>query len=300
MSYAFSFSDIELILAKTALARTGTRSAPVLSTTYGTNPEHREFRSLILNYLSGLLKFPEIDTGAKETEMRLRIALHLACPEAVNYDSKRSEPRWALVQSYLEENFLFSNDETEHIARLVSQVLDEWDIQRVRGLETRRPKLLERQKYRCACCHLDFSDRDRIFREEEESLLGISDPYKPYFDGTGVVAAMSPQVDHISVVSRDGTNFSDNLQVLCGMCNLGKGDGTGVRSSTELEYSHFQVKSIPRGHRIGLFYYRLKMDGFSCSSCGSINHELTIRMVRPKGLNVLTNLKSICYSCLTS
>jgi hypothetical protein len=168
--------------------------------------------------------------------MRLRVALHFSCPDAVDYDHKRPEPRWALIKKHIEECFTFEPNETERISRLVATVLDEWDVKRVHGLATRRSKLLERQNHRFASCHIDFLSKARVNQEELESLEGTSDPFKPYFDGNGVADAMRPEVDHISVVSRDGTNLSDNLQILCGLCNQGKSDGTGVRTSKELEY----------------------------------------------------------------
>ncbi|MDT4850723.1 HNH endonuclease [compost metagenome] len=111
---------------------------------------------------------------------------------------------------------------------------------------------------------------------------------------------MSPEVDHIMAVSKDGTNQSDNLQVLCALCNRGKGDGGGVRSTSELRYCHLPIEDVPRGHRMALLYYRLAMDKFTCTACGSKDKELTVRMDRSRGLVTLTNLRSICYACIAS
>lgn len=230
--------------------------------------------------------------------MRLRIALHFACPDAVRYDRRRPEPRWKLVFAHLRANFSFGEAESERLARLVAVVLDNWDARRTRGLENRRLKLLESQGYQCNCCHLSFADPERICREEAAALAGESDPFKPYFDGDGVAATMEPQVDHIHVVSRDGTNQSDNLQVLCALCNQGKADNSGVRIVREWEFGHLPIAQVPRGHRMSLLYYRLKMDDFRCTRCQSETNELSVRLVRNDGLVTLTNLRAICYRCL--
>jgi len=298
MSNAIQIGDIEILLATTALQRLSRNQQISERSAYGRPPIQGDFKNLILDYLANLLRLSEIENGAKETEMRLRVALHFSCPDAVDYDHKRPEPRWALIKKYIEECFTFEPNETERISRLVATVLDEWDVKRVHGLATRRSKLLERQNHRCASCHIDFLSKARVNEEELESLEGTSDAFKPYFDGNGVADAMRPEVDHISVVSRDGTNLSDNLQILCGLCNQGKSDGTGVRTSRELEYCHQPIAEIPRGHRMALLYYRLKLDRFICTNCESTSNELTIRMEREKGLVILTNLRSICYRCL--
>lgn len=292
-------SDIELILARTALARVSESVGASRSAAFGREPDQRAFKTLTLDYLSALMKLPEIDYSARETDMRLRVAMHLSCPAAVDYDSLRTEPRWAVIQAHLRQHFPFTDEESERVARLVATVLDDWDARRQRGLELRRSKLLERQGYRCASCRLHFADSTRVSREEAAALSDTADPFKPYFDGNGVQAAMAPEVDHITVVSKDGTNRSENLQILCALCNQGKGDSSGVRSSRELQYCYMPIEEIPRGHRMSLLYYRLKMDRSTCASCGSQRDELTVRMERDGGLITLTNLRSICYSCLS-
>jgi len=233
--------------------------------------------------------------------MRLRVALHFSCPSAVNFDNARTNlTRWGLIKDHLVNNLSFNNDEeAEKIAHLVARVLDDWDISRRRGLQTSKNRLLRKQNYLCACCHLNFSDPNRIQFEEENALTNRTDLYKPYFDGEGVSLAMSPQVDHKTVVSKDGTNQSDNLQVLCALCNQGKGANSGIRPSKELTFCSLPISEIPRGHRMALLFYRLMMDENSCTQCGSTSNELTLRKVHEDGLITLTNLKSICYSCLS-
>lgn len=290
---------IDYLLAEKALERLDPVTNLSETSSFGTSLDGQKFKTLLLDFLSDALKLPSIEYSIKESEMRLRIALHFSCPDAVNFiNGATSSTRWGLIKNHVEKNFKFTSDEAENIARLAAKVLDDWDTTRKSSLQTRRNKLLQRQNYRCACCKLNFNDKIRIGKEEELSLNDIADPYKPYFDGDGVTLAMSPQVDHKTVVSKDGTNKSDNLQVLCGLCNQGKGANSGIRPSRELNYCYLEIKDIPRGHRMSLLFYRLMMDQSICSTCGSDVNELTVRKIHEDGLIGLTNLKSICYICL--
>ncbi len=297
MKTSYSAGDIEYFLADASLSRLERAPQATGKATYGALPDGERFKAWAIDFLASLFGLPAIELSARETEMRLRIALHFSCPEAIIYDPSRPEPRWRLLFTYIKESFAFTEVESESLARLVAIVLDDWDVGRANGLRSRRPRLLERQGYRCNCCHVPFDDADRTAIEEAAALSGTSDPYKPYFDGSSVKDAMEPHVDHIAAVSRDGTNQVDNLQVLCALCNQGKGDNSGIRVARELELGHRSIREIPRGHIMALLYYRLMMDRFACSMCGSKTNELTVRPRRPEGLNILTNLKAICYEC---
>jgi hypothetical protein len=290
---------IDYLLAEKALERLDPNKELDNSSSFGSNLDGQKFKSMLMDFLSDALRLPAIEYSIKESEMRLRIALHFSCPAAIDFDNgATSYTRWGLIKKHIEKNFNFKSDEAETIARLTAKVLDDWDTTRKNSLQNRRNKLLQKQNYLCACCNLNFSDKDRLIKEEESSLENKSDPYKPYFDGDGVSLAMAPQVDHKTVVSKDGTNKSDNLQVLCGLCNQGKGANGGIRPSKELIYGHLDIEEIPRGHRMALLYYRLMMDDNQCSTCSNDKKELTVRKVYEDGLISLTNLKAICYECL--
>jgi hypothetical protein len=293
--------SIDYLLAEKALERLDPTSDLSEVSSFGGSLDGQKFKTLLLDFLSDALKLPSIEYSIRESEMRLRIALHFSCPEAVNFNNgATSLTRWGLIKKHIHKNFAFSPEESEKIARLCAKVLDDWDTTRKSSLQTRRNKLLQRQNFRCACCNLNFNDKERVAKEEELSLIENADPFKPYFDGDGVTLAMAPQVDHKTVVSKDGTNQTDNLQVLCGLCNQGKGANSGIRPSKELMHSHLSVVDIPRGHKMSLIYYRLMMDQSKCSSCSSDVNELTVRKICEDGLISLTNLKTICYDCLNS
>jgi len=296
--------DIDLLIAEKALERSYTPNSDLnnLASSFGGNLDPQRFKSLILDFLSDILKLPTIESSIRETEMRLRIALHFSCSAAINFDNaSTNSTRWGLIKDHLVGNLAFSNDhDAERIARLVARVLDDWDISRIRGLQTSKNRLLKKQNYLCACCHLNFSDPTRLQKEEDLALCNKADQFKPYFDDDGVSSAMAPHVDHKTVVSKDGTNQSDNLQVLCALCNFGKGANSGIRPSKELDYCCLPVNEIPRSHRMALLFYRLMMDENSCTKCGSKTNELTVRKVHEEGLVALTNLRTLCYYCITN
>lgn len=288
--------NLEAFLAESIIGPGKFQSAG-LRPAFRNYPDLNYVRQWSNQYVSDLLNLSEMYNPVVMSESKLRIALHLSPPKAVFYDPKANTARWEIIYHYLENEFTFPLAITEKLARKVASILDQWDSSRNSSISHKIGYLLEKQKFKCATCHVPLKNKTRIEFEEQNALSMACDPYKPYFDGTGVETALSPVVDHINPVSRDGTNYVDNLQALCHLCNWGKSSGMGIPVAREMEFSHLDISEIPRFHRAQLLYYRLLIDSFRCAHCQTSDSELTIRKVRPSGVNALTNLVSVCNSC---
>ena len=213
-------------------------------------------------------------------ELRLRVALHFAPIDAISYDRKNPRPRHRIIRDHLQGDFQRTGPIVEQLARDTAKVLDEWDATRVR-VAANAEELLRRQCGRCAHCGVVLWPTPRPHRE--------SDPFKPY-----VLAAdelLSPEVDHIEPISGFGTNRSENLQVLCRLCNQGKGDGLGLSVRAEAQYAATSIEDIPGPHRMRMFYYVLDRYGRNpVSGRTARDCELTIRPIRVRGGYVRSNL----------
>ncbi len=244
-----------------------------------------------------IFEFKRSSSDRDLREVKLRIALHLSPPDAIDYDPANLKSRKSLIRRFLQDEHKFEASSAEGLARHIASLLDDWDADRDHALSKYRDHLVLRQDSKCALCKLKFGDEERIRKEEEAGLSDLADPYKPYFDGDGVHPYMDPVVDHLKAISVDGSNRIENLQALCGLCNSGKGDGLGVRVSDELGRAAMPVAKVPRFHRMRLLYYRLQMDDGICTLCGNSSNELTVRPKVSSGPFCLTNLRSVCRGC---
>ena len=288
--------DWEILLASISLTPLRNPKQTSKTGVFGEISDESRLRNVSADYLHGLLRFSKIEQSMRLGDLRLRIALHFSPPEAVSYDRRRTEQRWKIIFENVRAVFEIPRELAEKIARLCAVTLDDWDTQRRHGLVDYRSKLLALQGNRCACCILPINS-ERVELEGTRAWISQDDPFKPYFDGSGVDEFMAPQVDHISAVSRDGRNSIDNLQVLCALCNYGKKDDSGIRPQNEYRYCHMSPRDIPFSHRASLLYYRIFMDDFSCTKCGNQEKELTIRPLRSTGVITLTNMRTVCYGC---
>lgn len=285
--------QFEAMLAELLLNEVGGKGAHY----FNQSLHYSEVQKNISLIVSQALQLEEPLDYARRFSLRLRIALHFAPIEAIEFDRKRSQTRWGLIQNHLVTAFGFSAEFSAPLARSIAKLLDAWDEERKGGLSEYKRFLLQKQDGKCAYCRVDLESESRIAIEEERVHAGTSDPYKPYFDGDGVQNRMSAAVDHRMAISGYGTNKVDNLQVVCTLCNQGKGNGLPIGIEREFEFAAQPIAVIPEGHRIRMFFNRLRMDKFCCSKCGSDERELTVRQRREKGGYVLTNLQTLCVNC---
>ena len=124
---------------------------------------------------------------------------------------------------------LFASDRStaEQLGRAVATVLDNWDRDR-ESVTGHRNFLMRRDGPSCRNCHLRFDTSGSSL------TLTQCDDYKPYHLAPGEL--MAPEADHEEAVSAIGTNDLSNLQLLCRLCNGGKGDGLGLSVRAEAAY----------------------------------------------------------------
>ena len=236
-----------------------------------------------------LLEARQEQFDAQRFELRLRLAMHLSPANAIEYVPTNPTPRHQLISDHLRTEFGKQGDLVAQLARDVAKLLTSWD-------EVRHPasahlnSLLERQRYRCAHCHVllrSGTTPESVHRR---------DSYKPYFESEAEL--LSPEVDHIEAISSLGTNDVTNLQVLCRLCNGGKGDGLGLDVREELKNAGKPILELSVGYRSRMLYYTLLRSGQRCSACNSDERELTIRPIRENGGFIRTNIRATCYACL--
>jgi 5-methylcytosine-specific restriction endonuclease McrA len=232
------------------------------------------------------LDFKSDDFERQQYRLRLHLAMHFCPKSALDYDKSSRHARFELIEGYLVEEFGFESDQVESLARGIAKLLDTWEKER-EVVTSHKDRLLAKQNYRCRHCRVKF-DSDPITAEME-------DPYKPYHPVTK--ERLSPEVDHIEPISVWGTNDINNLQVICRLCNHGKGDGLGIDPKAEISSAARPVKSVGWSHRASMFFYVTQRFDSKCQRCQGVNSELTIRPIREKGCFVQSNLCAVCVDC---
>jgi 5-methylcytosine-specific restriction endonuclease McrA len=222
------------------------------------------------------------------TELRLRLALHLSPGPAVAYDPANPAPRHRLIETFITDHFGLARDEASPLARDVAHTLSIWDENRT-SVTAHADRLLQSQSHCCAHCGVDF--------DNTPWTLSVKDMYKPYHESREEL--LQPEVDHIEAISFLGTNDLANLQVLCRLCNLGKGDGLGISVREELRQARTPTNLLPRAYRIRAFYATVLRDKKRCKLCGNThsNSELTVRLRHARGSYVRSNLHTVCVPC---
>lgn len=257
--------------------------------------DHRQVSRFAISSFADALKLSSQFDRSVEADLKLRLALHLCPADAVNWDSTSSQSRVEVIAGYIQRNFGFQKEAATDLARAVAATLRAWETRRA-TLASRAESILRRQHGKCSTCHVKIDD-NRILEEEKKTAAQM-DPYKPYSLSPGVRSWLVAEVDHKDPVSVFGTNDWSNLQVLCRLCNAGKGDGTSLSTKHEFDNCHKEISAVKDAHRRRLMYCRIEMDNFKCTTCGSTSNELTVRKRFNDGSLVLSNLMAICYDCL--
>ena len=249
-----------------------------------------------LENLSALLQVDKLNDRQLSTDIKLRLALHLAPKDAIQWDPTRTESRVEVIQNYLISNFEIKKDAAGDLSRIVVKTLKNWESTR-RNVRDTLDEILQMQQFKCATCNILLTDE---YREELGDKVRSGDRldiFKPIYDAVNDYFHLEPEVDHIEPVSGFGLNHRENLQVLCRLCNFGKGDGLSFSLINEYKNCHKPLNEIKWGHRAKMFYYRLEMDNFECTVCGTTDMELTVRPTHRDSAFLLTTLATMCTSC---
>ncbi|WP_369798475.1 HNH endonuclease signature motif containing protein [Mycobacterium sp. URHB0044] len=220
-------------------------------------------------------------------ETRIRLAIHLAPRTAIAYDRSNPTPRWKLIRQHLFEAFgRAGTADIDELARDLAKVLDTFDSEREQ-VTSRLSYLLKHNGAICQSCRVEFFITPKTLNECDE--------YKPYY--LSPEELLKPEVDHIDAISALGTNALNNLQLLCRLCNQGKGDGLGLSVREEIRNSGFAINSMSAAYRGRLLYYVLLRDARVCTRCHTVDAELTIRPVVSTGALVRSNMRTVCTKC---
>ena len=246
-------------------------------------------RAPAFSFVETFLKSRSLVERDQRQRLRLKLALHLAPPEAIAYEVVNPTPRWKLVEQHLIDNLGRSTVEVVMLSKEVAATLKSWQEER-QGVAGFKADLLQRDGSTCRACHIEFDSNSA------KSIV-TADPYKPYFDADPSSPMNCATVDHVEPVSGFGSNNLDNLQLLCRLCNQGKGAFDPPLLKHEAEFAALPIEQIRWGHRAKLLYFALEAGEFSCALCGTSDAELTARKVTLRGAIVSTNLQAVCYAC---
>ncbi len=236
---------------------------------------------------SELLRATE-DSGQRgRFELRLRLALHLSPRAAIVYDRRNVTPRWRLIHIHLVDSFGYPAESSESLARSIARTLDNWDEKR-EGVTAHKNLLLRRDGNRCRNCLAILEDKTNI-------TVVTKDRFKPYY--LAPEELLRAEVDHMEAVSTFGTNDRSNLQLLCRLCNSGKGDGLGLSVRQEAEFAGCEIEDASISYRSSLVYWVIERDGRKCGLCDLADRELTIRPVVKDGGLVRSNMRTTCVVC---
>lgn len=240
----------------------------VLIDQFGNDELLSKFRVPAFAFIEEAFRDAEPSERDRRQRLRLRLALHLAPPSAIAYSLSNPTPRWMLIQRHLVENFSRSADDVEFLAKEVAATLRSWQESR-QNVGQYVSTLLSRDGDRCRCCHIRFDSRRAM-------SVRTGDPYKPYYAKDPSAPMTRATVDHVVPVSGFGSNDLGNLQLLCELCNQGKGALDPPLLKHEFLYASHPIVSIPWMHRAKLLYFTLEAADFECSVCVAIQQASAV------------------------
>jgi hypothetical protein len=231
------------------------------------------------------LSFDLAHLSSTQRDAVIRLAIHLSPPEAIRYDAYTVKSRWMLIRDYISSNHLVNPDICERVSRKIAGILETLEIERNAASSGYKQKLFSIQKGRCRTCGF-------LFRSTQQ----YRDPYKPYYESWEELT--TEEVDHKTPICGLGDNQLSNLQLLCRLCNWGKGVGIVPSAIEEYKFAAEDVASIDRYHRCRCFFNAVIRDR-NCVVCGGSPEtiELTVRKEICNGPYSTSNLRAICRSC---
>ena len=255
------------------------------------------------NTLSELLGITKLRNELTEEEIKLKVALHLSPPSAIDYESGKKKKRWQLIKEYVTNYLEFdeNSETTDNICKQASKILQKWNTKRRPGkttFESQRDNLLRKCGNKCSNCNVSFSPQ-RLQKEITKYENGKLDEYKSFYNEKqkDPTYYLHPEIDHINPISSYGDERTENKTILCKLCNQGKTDGSQLSIRKEFDLANKSIQDVNVHDRHRLFYLCTYIHNKKCTICGTSN-EITIRKIIETGPLVLTNLKVICYTCL--
>ena len=231
-----------------------------------------------------------VEVGYSPTEHRLRnlkirLALHLA-PKSIFFPDKLDDPIYIVAMNHINTQFGFEEQKSREIGQEIQRIFEYWEENRSKVIRY-KDRLLRRQGNLCANCHIDF--------DKKILTLKHKDVLKPYHHRSEDNKLTEPVVDHINPIWALGSNNLDNLQVLCKLCNQGKGGSVEKSIRSEIENAKTPPSKVPWKQRAEMFYQATK-NTEECPICGS-ETEITVDFSNKFGCYVKSNLQPMCVDC---
>ncbi len=262
------FEDLSELLERIVLVAASPDDSPL-------PPDHLALRQVA----TVLERNAHLSDQTELYEAQVRLALHFAPRAALEYDPSNPTPRHVLIRKYMVDVLGRRQEFAERASREIAVIVRNLSTSRS-PVAHHREDLLRAQRGRCAHCGVLLWPEPRPVRP--------NDPFKNY--AVDLEEWLTPEVDHKMPITSLGTNKPENLQVLCRLCNQGKGDGFPLQTRDELRWCRHQPENADFAHRRRLLYWVLRRDGLD-GRFFPTEGEVSIRLVNEQGGLVRSNLE---------